>query len=121
MLYYVARRVLISIPILLISSVMIFGFMRATTDPVQALRNPRMTAEDLDRVKKAYGLDKSGPEQYTSWLSHFVRGDWGLSIRKGTPVTGIIGRAFKNTIKLMIPAILFSLLIALLAGVYSAV
>lgn len=121
MLTFIARRLLIAIPILLIASVLVFVFMRATTDPAQALRNPRMTAEDLQRVKEAYGLDKSGPAQYTSWLRHFVKGDWGISIRRQQPVRGIIWTAMKNTVLLMIPAILLSLAIALTIGVYSAV
>lgn len=121
MLYYIIRRILFAIPVLLIASVVIFVFMRATTDPAQALRNPRMTAEDLQRIKEAYGLDKSGPEQYTSWLTHFVQGEWGVSIRRQAPVAPIVGRALKNTVMLMIPALLLSITVSMFIGVYSAV
>lgn len=121
MLYYIARRILIAIPVLVIASVVVFAFMKTTTDPAQALRNPRMTAEDLQRIKEAYGLDKSGPAQYTSWLTHFVQGEWGVSIRRQAPVAPIIGRALKNTVMLMIPAIILSVSVAMFVGVYSAV
>jgi peptide/nickel transport system permease protein len=121
MLYFVSRRLLLAIPVLIVLSVVVFVALQLTTDPLQALTNPRMTAEDKQRVAEALGLDKSGPEQYTSWLSHFVRGDWGLSLRQRTEVAPIIWERLLNTLKLMFLAVFFSVLLALAVGVYSAV
>ncbi|MGH2687934.1 MAG: hypothetical protein ACRDKW_03880, partial [Actinomycetota bacterium] len=100
MLAFAARRVLVAIPILLISSVLVFAFMRVTTDPGQALVNPRMTAEEVEEVRRAMGLDRSGPAQYTGWLTSFVKGDWGLSLTYQSPVAPLIGERLLNTVKL---------------------
>ena len=121
MLAYIARRILMSIPILLVSSVLVFTFMRLTTDPARALVNPRMTQEDVARVKAALGLDKSGPQQYVSWLTHFVKGDWGVSLRFQRPVRPLLAERFNNTLKLMAMAVVLSLILAIAVGVYSAV
>src|SRR5919106_6620370 len=121
MLYFVARRLLLAIPVLLVLSIVVFVALRLTTDPLQALTNPRMTPEDRQRVAAALGLDKSGPQQYTSWLSHFVRGDWGLSLRRRTEVAPIIRERFGNTVKLMSLAVIFSMILAIAVGVFSAV
>jgi peptide/nickel transport system permease protein len=121
MLAFAARRVLVAIPILLVSSVLVFAFMRATTNPAQALVNPRMNAEEVERVRRAMGLDQSGPAQYTSWLRSFVRGDWGLSITYQAPVAPIIRQRLFNTVKLMALAVVLSALLAVAIGVVSAV
>lgn len=121
MLYFAARRLLISIPILILASILVFVFMRLTTDPAQALFNPRMTAEQRQAVREAMGLDKSGPEQYVSWFTHFVRGDWGLSLNYQAPVRPIVNERMLNTIKLMVIAVAFSLVMAVGIGVFSAV
>ena len=121
MLAFAARRVLVAIPILLVSSVLVFAFMRVTTNPAQALVNPRMTAAEADRVRHAMGLDKSGPAQYFSWLGRFARGDWGLSLEYQTPVAPIIGQRLLNTVKLMTLAVVLSAMLAVGIGVVSAV
>src|SRR5918992_3322729 len=120
MIYYIIRRVLYAIPVLLILSIVVFTVLRFTTNPLQALVNPRMTPADIERVKQAMGLDKPGPQQYTSWLSHFVKGDWGISIRHRSEVRPIIVERLGNTLKLMLLATVLSILIAIAIGVYSA-
>jgi peptide/nickel transport system permease protein len=121
MLAFAARRMLVAIPILLVSSVLVFAFMRATTNPAQALVNPRMNAADVERVRHSMGLDRSGPAQYLSWLGSFVRGDWGLSITYQRPVAPIIRERLLNTVKLMTLAVVLSMLLAVGIGVVSAV
>lgn len=121
MVYFIARRLLFAIPVLFILSVLVFYMLQLTTDPAEALLNPRMTAEDRQRVKEALGLDKSGPEQYVAWATHFFRGDWGDSLRYKRPVAPIIGERLVNTIKLMTLAVVLSMLLAVGIGVYSAV
>ncbi|MGH2811804.1 MAG: ABC transporter permease [Actinomycetota bacterium] len=120
MLRYIIRRILIAIPVLLVLSITVFTILRFTTDPLRSIVNPRMTPADIQRVKAAMGLDKSGPAQYTSWLTHFVQGDWGISIRRRTEVRPVILDRLGNTIRLMLLATLFSVVIAIAVGVYSA-
>lgn len=121
MIYYVTRRVLFAIPTLIIASLLVFGIMRLTTDPVQALRNPRMTSADVERIREAMGLDKSGPLQYVSWLGNFVTGDWGTSFRYRKPVAPVIRNRLANTLKLISLAVVLSFLLSVGIGVLSAV
>jgi peptide/nickel transport system permease protein len=121
MLAFAARRMLVAIPILLVSSILVFAFMRATTNPTQALVNPRMSAAEVDRVRHAMGLDRSGPAQYVSWLKSFAQGDWGLSLTYQAPVAPIIRDRLFNTVKLMSLAVVLSFVIAVGIGVVSAV
>lgn len=121
MLNYIGRRLLLAVPLMLVASILVFALLKATTDPTAILRNPRMTAEQLERVKHATGLDRSGPAQYLSWISNFVRGDWGVSIQKQRDVFEMVRERLANTIKLMVGAILLSGLLALAIGVYSAI
>src|SRR5207247_6838487 len=100
---------------------LVFAFMRATTNPTQALVNPRMSVADVERVRHAMGLDRSGPAQYVSWLTSFVRGDWGLSLTYQAPVAPIIRDRLLNTLKLMSLAVVLSFVIAVGIGVVSAV
>ena len=122
MFRYIIRRALFSIPVLLISSVLVFVAVRANGDFTQTLRlNPRADTAAIARVRESLGLNKSGPEQYWSWLSHFVRGDWGESLLTGRSVSTDIREALWNTIVLGISATVFSLLIGIGIGVYSAI
>jgi len=121
MFRYVVRRLLISIPLLLIASILVFLVVRATTDPTAALRlNPRATPEQIQRLKHALGLDKSGYQQYTAWLSHFVRGDWGESLISSRPVGADIREALLNSAILGLVGVIFSLFIGMMIGIVSA-
>ena len=121
MLRYIIRRLLFSIPVLLLASVLVFAVVHATADPSALMRsNPRVSAEDIARVRTQLGLDRSGPEQYLAWLSHFVRGDWGTSLITGAPVGSEIRRALVNSAILGTAGILLSLGVGVAIGVFAA-
>src|SRR5215212_9324298 len=120
MLTYVSRRVLYSIPVLLIASFLLFAFVRVTFDPTARLAQSR-DKEAVSRARHELGLDKSIPSQYGSWLSDFVRGDWGKSSRTTEPVFPIIKRAMWNTLQLIVWGVLLSTIIAIGIGIYSSV
>ncbi len=121
MFRYVIRRFLFAIPILLISSILVFLVVRSTIDPVAGYAvNPRVSQKDLQRLSAELGLDKSLFSQYTTWLSKFVRGDWGNSLLSNRSVFHDIQSAMANTILLGVVATMFSLLVGVGIGVYSA-
>ncbi len=121
MLGYAIRRLLFSIPVLLLSSVLVFAVVHATADPAALMRsNPRVSQADIARVRHQLGLDKSGPEQYLSWLSHFLRGDWGRSLITGAPVGADIRHALLNSAILGAAGIGVSLIVGVAIGVFSA-
>src|SRR5947209_1325747 len=118
---YILRRLIYAIPVLLISSVLVFAVIRSTFDPLGgAAINPRVSQADILRLRKELGLNKSPVQQYVIWLGHFVRGDWGKSLLSNRPVYPDIQSAMANTVVLGGVAIVFSLLIGVSIGVYSA-
>jgi peptide/nickel transport system permease protein len=121
MLGYSVRRLLFSIPVLLLSSILVFAVVHATADPTALMRsNPRVSQADIARVRQQLGLDRSGPAQYFAWLSHFVRGDWGTSLITGAPVGADIRQALVNSAILGGAGIIMSLVIGVAIGVVSA-
>ncbi len=121
MFRYIIRRFLFAIPILIISSILVFLVVRSTIDPVAGYAvNPRVSAKDLARLRVEFGLDKSLFSQYTTWLSKFVRGDWGISLLSQRPVFHDIQSALANTVLLGVVATVFSLIVGVGIGVYSA-
>jgi peptide/nickel transport system permease protein len=119
---YVARRALISIPVLLIASISVFWVVKTTTSPLAALRsNPRASQEAIAKYEHDLGLDKSPVQQYVSWLGNFVRGRWGTSIITGRPVAPDIKEGLTNTMVLGVTAFVISLLLGVSVGMFSAV
>jgi peptide/nickel transport system permease protein len=118
---YIIRRMIFAIPVLIISSLLVFVVVRTSVDPVRALGvNPRVSAADRERLRQELGLDKPMPSQYWTWVKGFVRGDWGNALISRRPVGPEIRTALINTVILGVVAIMFSLLIGVSIGVYSA-
>ena len=119
---YVARRLLVSVPVLIIASLSVFLVVRATTSPTAALRsNPRISSEAIQKFSHDLGLDQPPLKQYGRWLGKFVRGDWGSSLLSERPVFPEIREAMANTLVLGLVAFFISLLIGVTVGVISAV
>ncbi|MEV4669474.1 ABC transporter permease [Microbacterium sp. LWO12-1.2] len=120
MITFITRRVLYSVPVILVASFILFWAVRSTFDPLAKLRqahDPAVIAREIERL----GLDRSIPEQYFLWLRSLVLGDWGLSTRTGTPVLPLIGEALWPTLQLAFWGLLVAVLIAGGVSVYSAV
>jgi len=121
MLNFLGRRVLYTIPVVLIASFLLFVFVRATFDPTAKLRSGRVDAQAVAREKERLGLDKPVVVQYTDWLGKFVRGDWGQSERTRQDVFAMIRSSLWYTVQLIFWGILLSATVAISVGVYSAV
>jgi peptide/nickel transport system permease protein len=122
MFRYIARRVIFSIPVLLVSSILVFVIIRANGDFLKSLQNnPRADPKSIALAREKLGLNKSGVEQYTTWFTHFLRGDWGVSLMTNQPVAKDIRDALWNTIILGGVATVFSLIVGVGIGVYSAI
>ncbi|MFJ4223657.1 ABC transporter permease [Microbacterium sp. NPDC089695] len=120
MLTFITRRVLYSIPVIVVASFILFWAVRSTFDPLAKLRqahDPAVIAREIERL----GLDRSIPEQYFLWVQSLVTGDWGLSTRTGTAVLPLIGEALWPTLQLAFWGLLVAVLIAGGVSVYSAV
>lgn len=121
MLSYVLRRLVFSIPVLVLASVLVFVVVRETTSPLTGLRlNPRVTQQDIAEYKEALGLNESGAKQYGTWLWNFVRGRWGTSVLSQERVAPQIRDALANTLWLGLTAAVVSVLIGAAIGLLSA-
>ncbi|GAA1911591.1 ABC transporter permease [Nocardioides hwasunensis] len=119
MIAYVVRRLLLSVPIVLVASFVLFVAVRATFDPLAKLRqsrDPGVIARETERL----GLDRGVPEQYALWLKGIVTGNWGVSARTGEDVRTVILSALGPTLQLIAWGILFAVVIAGAISVYSA-
>lgn len=119
MLGFALRRLLWSIPILLISSVLVFTALKASTDPA-VVRGPGITAEDVQRFRADLGLDSPAHVQYTRWLGNFVQGDLGESLKTNQEVWPDLWEAMKNTLQLGIIAAAVTIVVGVFLGTISA-
>ena len=120
---FVIRRLLIAIPILLGVSIVTFGFANlAPGDPISTMVKPGSDVKpaDLEKLRVALGLDKPVHERYISWITQVVQGNLGVSYRNSISVSKTIMARLPNTILLMGTALLISLILGVLLGIYSA-
>jgi len=118
---YLAKRLLIAVPSLLIASLIVFTLPRLIPGDVVALMlQEKQYAKDLDELRAKLGLDRALHVQYAEWLGRAVRGDLGVSLWTGRPVLQELGERLPVTLELAFFATIFALLIALPIGVLSA-
>lgn len=121
MLPFLLSRLAQLVPTALIITVLVFLMAHlAPGDPISALAGPEAPQELVDAMRARYGFDRPLWTQYGLWLGQVVRGDLGTSIRTGQPVSVMIAERFGATLTLAIAATLFSVLVALPAGIMAA-
>lgn len=124
MLKYVLKRLLTSIPVLLIITMVIFGVVKSMPgDELTAYLGPgtKATQEVKDRAREKLGLDKSIPEQYVRWMGRILTGDLGTSFTLKKPVGEIIGTYVWNSFLLNAVALIIGLALAIPVGIRQAV
>jgi len=118
---YVIRRAWQSLTILLGVSIVVFGLMHLSGDPIRLLAPIDTTAEELEAIRKLHGLDRPLPVQYWNFLTGVLRGDFGKSLRSGENALHLALERVPATGKLALTALAFSLIVALPFGVLAAV
>ncbi len=119
---FITKRFLSSIITLLILSLIIFVLVRASGDPAELLYEyPGAREEDIARQAAAWGLDRSWPEQYVSFIWNVVRFDYGQSFQYGTSVRSLYFDRLPNSLQLAFYAFVISLAIGIPLGIMSAV
>jgi peptide/nickel transport system permease protein len=119
---FVIRRLLIAIPLVLLSSVLVFLLVAYSGDPLAELkgRNPPVPQSVIDARAHTLGLDKPMPQRYVTWLGNFVQGDMGKSIG-GVEVRPLLFQRLRVTLRMVILASILAIVLAIGAGVLSAV
>ena len=119
---YLARRLLLLVPVLAGVSVVIFMVLHLSPgDPVEIMLGSQATQEDRARLRAELGLDQPLHVQYGRWLGHVARGDLGRSLWMKRPVLDEVLWRFKATLVLTGTALLLSSLAGVALGVASAI
>ncbi len=122
MLKLVLRRLLITVPVLLIVTVMSFALIQLTPgDPARVAAGEAAPPEQVEAVRKSLGLDRPLYEQYFSFVGNAVQFDLGTSVQDSRPVGTIISETLPVTFSLGLIAVIATILIGVPAGALAAI
>ena len=118
---FLLRRLLATIPVLLVVSVLVFLMLRLTPgDPAAVLAGDAATTEQIAKIRTGLGLDRSIAEQFGIWIGHALTGDLGESFYYKTQVSTLIGQRLEPTVSLAAITITIAVCIAVPLGVLAA-
>ena len=120
---YILRRLIQTVAVIVILSYVCFYIMSLMPgDPVEMMiaSNPKITSEDVARLRELYGLDQPAYKRYMTWVSTIAQGDLGYSRTYRVPVSDLMGPRLWNTFVLSMLSLVASLLIAVPLGIFSA-
>ena len=121
MYLYLLKRVLSTIPVVVIVVLFVFLMLRlAPGDPAAVIAGDYATAEDVERIREQLGLNDAIPVQMYRWITQLGSGDLGTAIFSKLPVTTLIGQRLEPTLLLSLTTIVFTVLIAVPLGTLAA-
>lgn len=118
---YIVKRILVAIPVLIGITILDYAIMCLAGSPLEMLQGPRVSEAAVEAKAIALGLDKPFYVQYFVWLGQLLQGNMGYSIKSSQAVSAMIGSHLGPTLLLMGTSLIVGLLIAIPAGIYSAV
>jgi peptide/nickel transport system permease protein len=119
MLVFILRRSLQSVVVLVLMSVLVFVGVYAVGNPIDILINPQADQIDRERAIAALGLDKSLPEQYWTFLTGALHGDFGKSFVHATPAVSLILERMPATLELAFAAMLIAVILGIPLGLWA--
>ncbi len=118
---YILRRLLATIPVMLIVALVVFLLLHLTPgDPAAIIAGDYARPEDIARIRKNLGLDQPLYVQFFTWLGNVLSGNLGVSIFSDLPVSKLIAQRLEPTIALSISTIIFAVLVAVPLGTIAA-
>ena len=119
---FLVKRILQAVGVVIcISAITFFVLNIVPGDPVRTMMGDMADEQTIEQVRHTMGLDRPVPEQYATWFSNMVRGDFGTSYTQNKSVALLMGNAFAVTVRLAGFAYLFALALGLAVGIVSAV
>jgi peptide/nickel transport system permease protein len=118
---YILKRVFYAFISLVLLSITIFCLVRISGDPVVLMADPGAKEEDLQALRREFGLDKSYLEQYVVFVTKIVRGDFGKSLYYRVPAFDLYLQRLPASLLLAVVAMSISLIIGIPVGIFSAV
>jgi ABC-type dipeptide/oligopeptide/nickel transport system permease component len=121
MLVFTLKRLALAVLVAFVVSALAFLLLRASGDVAVALAGEGARAEDIENIRRIYGLDRPLVLQYLDWLWKMLQGDFGQSLYFKTEVLGIVLDKLPTTAYLAIFSLIFALTISVPLGVLAAV
>jgi ABC-type dipeptide/oligopeptide/nickel transport system permease component len=116
------KRLLYTLPVVWLVVSLVFLLLHLVPgDPVEQMLGERAQPAELDQLRQQLGLDLPLGRQYVNYLKNLARGDLGTSYRFNSPVGGLISQRYPKTIVLAMAALVLALVLAVPAGIHSAV
>jgi peptide/nickel transport system permease protein len=121
MFAYTVRRVISTIPVMLVVALFVFSLLYlAPGDPAAIIAGDQATPEDVERIRESLGLDRPFLIRFTEWLFRVLQGDLGVSIFTNLPVAHMIQQRLEPTFSLMALTLVIALSCAIPMGVVAA-
>jgi len=121
MLAYIVRRILATIPVMVVVAIFVFALLHLSPgDPAAIIAGDSATDADIARIHAQLGLDRPFYIQFVEWVWGLLHGDLGISIFTNLPVLKLIGQRVEPTVALTISTLIVSVLIAIPLGILAA-
>ena len=115
---YIARRLLETIPLMLIISIFVFMFIHLIPgDPARTLAGVEATPEEIEAIREEFGLNDPLLKQYADYMIGLFKGDMGRSLKSNIPVTELIWSRFQFTIQLVCAGLVWAPFLGIFIGV----
>lgn len=122
MIRYILRRLVLLVPLLFGVSILIFLTLRLIPgDPARLALGAEATEDQVQLMRRQWGLDQPLPVQYVYWIGHAVQGDWGRSTVSRVPAGEEIALRLPATLRLAAVSVLIATLLGVGFGVLAAV
>jgi peptide/nickel transport system permease protein len=121
MFAYIVRRILATIPVMLVVALFVFALLHLSPgDPAAIIAGDAATPTDIARIRASLGLDQPLYLQFGNWVWRLLHGDLGISIFTNLPVSQLIAQRVEPTVALSISTLLVSVVAAIPIGVVAA-
>ncbi|MBQ3974557.1 MAG: ABC transporter permease, partial [Lachnospiraceae bacterium] len=120
MKYFLRKTLILVLTVFLISVLTFIAFHIIPGDPAGLILGTNATEEQLEALREQLGTNRPLSEQYTSWVSGFVRGDFGTSIRYRMPVSQLLKGRLPVTLALGLISLIIILLLGIPLGILAA-
>lgn len=118
---YILRRILATIPVMLIVAFIVFSLLYLTPgDPAAVIAGEHATAEDIARIRANLGLNDPFLLRFGTWIASILQFDLGTSLLTNMPVSQMIAQRIEPTLSLMLPTLVLAVCVAVPLGVIAA-
>ncbi|MBS7707721.1 ABC transporter permease [Chelatococcus asaccharovorans] len=121
MLFYAAKRIIYTIPVMLVVAIVVFSLLYlAPGDPAAVIAGEQATPQQVELVRASLGLDRPFLVRFLEWIGQILSGDLGTSIFSNLPVSQLILQRIEPTLSLMVLTLIIAVGLAVPLGILAA-